>query len=103
MAVSDVSLTIAAASFFTLLGPSGSGKTTTLMMVAGFVHPTRGQIAIDGVDVTARFPELRVLANPRSKLVAERSRLTNRITAICSALVMGSGSWGRSTGPSSAR
>src|SRR5438445_248144 len=61
VAVSDVSLTIAAASFFTLLGPSGSGKTTTLMMVAGFVHPTRGQIAIDGVDVTALPPQKRDL------------------------------------------
>src|SRR5262249_17266767 len=53
VAVSDVSMTIPAGSFFTLLGPSGSGKTTTLMMVAGFVHPSRGAIAIDGVDVAA--------------------------------------------------
>ena len=61
VAVSDVSVTVAAASFFTLLGPSGSGKTTTLMMVAGFVHPTRGEIAIDGVDVTALPPQKRDL------------------------------------------
>src|SRR5205814_7992722 len=61
MAVNDVSTTVPAGSFFTLLGPSGSGKTTTLMMVAGFVHPTRGVIAIDGVDVAALPPQKRDL------------------------------------------
>jgi putative spermidine/putrescine transport system ATP-binding protein len=60
-AVNDVSTTVPAGSFFTLLGPSGSGKTTTLMMVAGFVHPTRGVIAIDGVDVAALPPQKRDL------------------------------------------
>jgi spermidine/putrescine ABC transporter ATP-binding subunit len=61
VAVRDVSMTVPAGSFFTLLGPSGSGKTTTLMMIAGFVHPTRGVIAIDGVDVAALPPQKRDL------------------------------------------
>jgi len=30
----------------TLLGPSGSGKTTTLMMIAGFLFPTSGDISV---------------------------------------------------------
>jgi len=60
-AVSDVSMTVPAGSFFTLLGPSGSGKTTTLMMVAGFVHPSRGSIAIDGTDVAGLPPQKRDL------------------------------------------
>jgi len=47
-AVDDVSLTIEPGEFITLLGPSGSGKTTTLMMIAGFDHPTHGEIYIDG-------------------------------------------------------
>ncbi|GHF53544.1 ABC transporter ATP-binding protein [Seohaeicola zhoushanensis] len=34
--------------FFSLLGPSGCGKTTLLRMIAGFEHPTEGQIVIDG-------------------------------------------------------
>ncbi|MGH7319541.1 MAG: ABC transporter ATP-binding protein, partial [Candidatus Rokuibacteriota bacterium] len=61
IAVEDVSVTIGPASFFTFLGPSGSGKTTTLMMVAGFVAPTRGEIFVDGVAVADRPPQKRDL------------------------------------------
>ena len=48
VAVDDVSLGVAGGEFITLLGPSGSGKTTTLMMIAGFVDPSAGDIFIDG-------------------------------------------------------
>ena len=57
----DVSVTIAPGSFFTLLGPSGSGKTTTLMMVAGFAHPTRGEVFVDGKPMAALPPQKRDL------------------------------------------
>jgi putative spermidine/putrescine transport system ATP-binding protein len=42
--------------FVTLLGPSGSGKTTLLMMIAGLVHPTSGDIWIDGRNATRQQP-----------------------------------------------
>ena len=61
VAVRDVSLTIAPGSFFTLLGPSGSGKTTTLMMVAGFAYPTRGEVFVDGKPMAALPPQKRDL------------------------------------------
>ncbi len=51
-AVSDVSLSIHAGEFITLLGPSGCGKTTMLRMISGFETPTRGQILLAGADVT---------------------------------------------------
>ena len=54
-----VSLDIRSGEFLTLLGPSGSGKTTTLMMIAGFETPTRGDIAIDGTSVVALPPHRR--------------------------------------------
>ncbi|MGC9334677.1 MAG: ABC transporter ATP-binding protein [Anaerolineae bacterium] len=48
VAVDNVSLEIRDGEFFSLLGPSGCGKTTTLRMIAGFEHPTEGEIFIHG-------------------------------------------------------
>ena len=47
----DVNLDISPGEFLTLLGPSGSGKTTALMMIAGFVIPTSGDIRVNGQSI----------------------------------------------------
>jgi spermidine/putrescine transport system ATP-binding protein len=60
-AVDNVDITIAAGEFFSMLGPSGCGKTTTLRLVAGFEHPTSGQIRLGGADITNRPPAKRPL------------------------------------------
>jgi putative spermidine/putrescine transport system ATP-binding protein len=46
--VEGLDLDVARGEFVSLLGPSGSGKTTTLMMLAGFESPTRGEIRLNG-------------------------------------------------------
>ncbi|MET4234581.1 putative spermidine/putrescine transport system ATP-binding protein [Bradyrhizobium sp. LA6.10] len=56
--VPDFSLEIRRGELVCLLGPSGCGKTTTLRMLAGFISPTRGEILIEGQDVT-RVPAYR--------------------------------------------
>ncbi len=48
VAVDRVSLQIYQGEFFSLLGPSGCGKTTTLRMIAGFEHPSAGEVFIEG-------------------------------------------------------
>ena len=58
-AVADLDLEVRKGEFLTLLGPSGSGKTTTLMMLAGFEAPTRGDILLDGVSLAGRPPHKR--------------------------------------------
>jgi spermidine/putrescine transport system ATP-binding protein len=58
-AVNDVSISIEAGEFFTLLGPSGCGKTTLLRMIAGFDAPDEGRIVVDGQDMIGIPPEAR--------------------------------------------
>ncbi len=58
-AVDNVSISIEAGEFFTLLGPSGCGKTTLLRMIAGFDLPDAGQILLDGKDMVGTPPEKR--------------------------------------------
>lgn len=41
-------LTIPPGRFVALAGPSGSGKSTLLQILAGFITPTQGQVAING-------------------------------------------------------
>jgi spermidine/putrescine transport system ATP-binding protein len=77
--VEDINLEIKKGEFVTLLGPSGCGKTTTLRMIAGFEMPTKGEILLDGKDISdvppykrpintvfqryALFPHLNVFEN----------------------------------------
>jgi NitT/TauT family transport system ATP-binding protein len=51
-ALRGVSLSIVSGTFVSLLGPSGCGKTTLLRIANGLIHPTRGEVAIDGKRVT---------------------------------------------------
>jgi len=44
----DISLEIAEGEFLTILGESGSGKTTLLRILAGFEHPTSGEVWMSG-------------------------------------------------------
>jgi ABC-type Fe3+/spermidine/putrescine transport system ATPase subunit len=59
VAVESLTLNIRAGEFLTLLGPSGSGKSTTLMMIAGFVEPTSGELRIHGRQMNRVPPEAR--------------------------------------------
>jgi ABC-type Fe3+/spermidine/putrescine transport system ATPase subunit len=58
-ALDDVSLGLAAGSFFALLGPSGCGKTTLLRIIGGYLRPDSGTVMLGQRDVTAEPPERR--------------------------------------------
>ncbi|MES2437088.1 MAG: ATP-binding cassette domain-containing protein [Patescibacteria group bacterium] len=51
-AVDDVSFTVKKGEVFAFLGPNGAGKSTTIKMLTTLLHPTQGQIFLDGHNVT---------------------------------------------------
>jgi lipopolysaccharide export system ATP-binding protein len=52
MVVRDVSISVRRGEAVGLLGPNGAGKTTVFYMITGLVKPDKGQIELDGHDVT---------------------------------------------------
>ncbi|GLV48472.1 hypothetical protein TJA_16250 [Thermus sp. LT1-2-5] len=60
--VEGVELEVAQGEIFVLLGASGSGKSTLLNLVAGLLAPDRGQVFLEGKDVTRVPPEGRGVA-----------------------------------------
>ena len=62
-ALNNITLRIEKGEFVFLTGPSGAGKTTLLRLLYGALTPTRGQVLIDGQNVSrmtsAQIPQLR--------------------------------------------
>jgi spermidine/putrescine ABC transporter ATP-binding subunit len=101
VALHEVSLQVRRGELMTLLGPSGCGKTTLLNLVAGFLTPDAGEIAIDGARVTdqptwrreigmtfqnyALFPHMSVASNVGYGLRARRlgkEEIASRVAAV---------------------
>ena len=59
-AVNDISFEIRRGEVFGLLGPNGSGKSTTIKMLLGLLHPTRGQLRVLGASPRAVKAKARV-------------------------------------------
>lgn len=51
-AIHDVSFTISAGELISIVGANGSGKTTLLKTVAGTLHPTKGSMEFEGMDIS---------------------------------------------------
>jgi len=75
IAVDGLSLEIKENEVFGLLGPNGSGKTTTIKLLLGLLHPTKGHSFIFGGDSTD--PKI----NKRIGFLPEESYLYKYLTA----------------------
>jgi ABC-2 type transport system ATP-binding protein len=54
LAVDGIDFDIAAGTRVGFLGPNGAGKTTTLKVLAGLLHPTSGEVTVDGFEPRRR-------------------------------------------------
>jgi ABC-2 type transport system ATP-binding protein len=75
VAVDDLNLKVRTNEVFGFLGPNGSGKTTTLKMLLGLLHPTKGKSLILEGDATD--PQI----NRRIGFLPEESYLYKYLTA----------------------
>ncbi|AJY75512.1 ABC transporter ATP-binding protein [Paenibacillus beijingensis] len=71
-AVHDVSFTIAPGEFVGYIGPNGAGKSTTVKMLSGILHPTSGDVSIDGL---SPYRDRRKVARRLGVLFGQRSQL----------------------------
>jgi ABC-2 type transport system ATP-binding protein len=55
----DLSLDVEEGQVFGYLGPNGSGKTTTIRLLMGLIHPTRGSAQVFGLDCQAQAVEVK--------------------------------------------
>lgn len=57
----DINLTIEEGRYFVVLGPSGAGKTLLLECLAGLRRPQKGEIWMDGKEISGRIAEERMV------------------------------------------
>lgn len=50
--VDEVDMEVRSGEVVGLLGPNGAGKTTTFYMIIGFVKPEKGQVLLDGEEIS---------------------------------------------------
>ena len=58
-ALRGIDLQVADGQFLTIVGPNGAGKTTLLRILATLLKPSRGDVYINGLPLTAENPEMR--------------------------------------------
>ncbi|MEX1032020.1 MAG: LPS export ABC transporter ATP-binding protein [Cellvibrionaceae bacterium] len=84
--VSDVSLHVSNGEIVGLLGPNGAGKTTCFYMIAGLIKPLRGNVFIDGLEITRLAMHDRAKAGlgylPQEASVFRKLSATDNILAI---------------------
>jgi putative ABC transport system ATP-binding protein len=79
----DVTFEIPQGEFIAVVGPSGSGKTTLLGLLAGLDTPTRGQVILDGTDITSLTEDARArLRGEKVGFVFQTFQLIPTLTAL---------------------
>ncbi len=81
-ALRSVSFTVAGHDAVFIIGPSGAGKSTLLRCINRLVEPDRGEVRLDGVEITAlRGPALRQ-ARRGMGMIFQEFNLVERLTVM---------------------
>jgi putative ABC transport system ATP-binding protein len=87
-AVLDISFTLEAGSFVTLVGASGSGKSSLLNILGTLDRPDRGRVLADGVDLYAQSDDARTrFRRERIGFVFQFFHLLPTLTALANVML----------------
>ncbi|MDR1791516.1 MAG: ABC transporter ATP-binding protein [Propionibacteriaceae bacterium] len=88
LALDDVSLSVAAGEWLSIMGPSGSGKTTLMNLIGALDTPTAGTVVLDGHDLSrASARELTQIRRQTIGLIFQKFHLIPQLTAIENVMV----------------
>jgi len=83
VALDGVSFRMDAGEFVCIMGPSGSGKSTLLNLIGALDRPTKGQIFVDGVDISELNDyALAELRNKKIGFIFQTFNLIQRMSAL---------------------
>ena len=82
-ALDDVSLKVEKGEWVSIMGPSGSGKSTMMNIIGCMDKPSKGQVLIDGVDVSKESKKnLTNIRRDKIGLIFQQFHLVNYLTAV---------------------
>jgi putative ABC transport system ATP-binding protein len=81
VALNRINFEIKKGEFVSVVGPSGSGKSTLLNMIGALDRPTRGNVCIDGIDISSlSTSDIATLRNSKIGFIFQSFNLINRST-----------------------
>jgi ABC-2 type transport system ATP-binding protein len=75
-AVKDLNLKVNEGEFFSLIGPNGSGKTTIIKNILGLLHPSSGDVLINGESIKSSS----LKAKAQMAYIPDEPKIWNHIT-----------------------
>ena len=82
-ALDNVDLKVEKGEWLSIMGPSGSGKSTMMNMIGCMDTPTKGQVILDGIDLTKESKKVATeIRRDKIGLIFQQFHLINYLTAL---------------------
>ncbi len=87
-ALDDVSLSVEKGEWVAIMGPSGSGKSTMMNIIGCMDKPTKGQVLLDGVDISKESGrKLTEIRRDKIGLIFQQFHMVSYLTAVENVMV----------------